>query len=333
MKTAGLKAGGAILAMLLLAAACAAPPPMLPPAPQPAGPGVQLVVTPVALEDSDPARASVDGFSYAGGVAITDPITNRVHGLSDLKITPDGRMLAISDLGDRFEATLRFDAAHRLVGVTDGKVWPLMRPDGQPVQGKTEGDAEGLAVLANGDQLVSFERDHRIWLYPADGGPPRAAPMPNSLFSENEGMEGLTQYPFAGPDAYLVGSEEGEVWLCRLAAACQTFATLNGPDLDFGLTALAAYDDGSVVAVHRAYDPLRGARILVSIYRPATLKTRNPQPMARMTLQGSLTRDNFEGVALVTSPSGRTRLLLLADDNASPNQRTLLMAFDWPAIP
>ncbi len=30
----------------------------------------------------------------------------------------------------------------------------------------TEADAEGLDILPDGDRLVSFERNHRLWLYP-----------------------------------------------------------------------------------------------------------------------------------------------------------------------
>ena len=319
---------GLVLAGLLASCATPAPPP-LPDKPQPAGPEIQLVTTPVPFDASNPARTNLNGFTYMGGLAITDPVTNRVHGLSDLKITPDGRIVTISDFGDLFEARLQFGADTRLTGLTDGKLWPLKRPDGQPVQGKTEGDAEGVAILANGDRLVSFEQDHRIWRYPAAGGPPVVVPRPGNLFSENEGMEGLTEYPFAGPDAYLVGSEEGEVWLCKLSAACQTFSVLNGPDLEFGLTALAPFQDGSLVAVHRAWDAVRGTRITVSVYATAALKARQPQPMARLSLQAPLTVDNIEGVAMVTSPSGATRILLLSDDNASARQRTLLLVFDW----
>ena len=319
---------GLVLAGLL--AACAAPaPPPLPDKPQPAGPEIQILTTPVPLDPANPQRTSLNGFTYMGGVAITDPVTNRVHGLSDLRVTPDGRIVTISDFGDLFEAKLQFGQDSRLGGLTDGKLWTLKRPDGQTVQGKLESDAEGLAILANGDRLVSFERDHRIWRYPAAGGPPVAAPKPGNLFSENEGMEGLTEYPFAGPDAYLVGSEEGEVWLCKLSAACQTFSVLNGPDLEYGLTALAPFQDGSLVAVHRAWDPVRGSRITVSVYAAAALKSRQPQPMARLVLNAPLTTDNIEGVALITSPTGATRMLLLSDDNASGSQRTLLMVFDW----
>jgi hypothetical protein len=48
-------------------------------------------------------------------------------------------------------------------------------------------DAEGMAILANGDRLVSFERNHRIWLYPRqpDGtyGLPRAVNKPATTCS------------------------------------------------------------------------------------------------------------------------------------------------------
>ncbi len=318
---------GLIAALAL--AACAAPRVELPAEPQPAGPAIKLQAVAVPLDTRDPARDRIGGFAYAGGLAITSPDNALFHGLSDMKITPEGVLVAVTDFGDLVEMRMDFDPAGRLVGVTDGKMWPLKGPDGQAVQGKAQADAEGLAILANGDRLVSFERDHRIWRYPAGGGPPVVAPMPANLFSDNEGMEALTQYPVAGPDAYLVGSEEGEVWLCRLAAACQAFSVLALPDLDFALTAFAAFGDGSLVTIHRAYDPVRGARGLVSVYTAAALKRRTPLPVATMMLDGSLTRDNFEGVALVTGPGGVSRILILSDDNKSASQRTLLMAFDW----
>ena len=51
------------------------------------------------------------------------------------------------------------------------------------------------------------------------------------------------------------------------------------------------------------------------------------------TLDGAITRDNFEGIALSKSPSGATRIYLLSDDNDAPQERTLLMAFDWTPPP
>ena len=324
---------------------CAKAPPqpaVLPVAPVKAGPEIALVATPVPLSAANPAPPSLAGgavgrFVYAGGVAITSPDTARLHGLSDLRIGADGALVAVSDAGDLFEARLKLDEAGRLVGLTDGKLSPLKGLDGQPLQGKAQGDAEGLAVLATGDRLVSFERDHRIWLYPrlADGtfGPPRAVNKPATTFPENEGMEALTAYPAAGPDAYLVGGEEGEVWLCRLSVPCVGVAPQSPPDFTWGLSGFAAFEGQAVASLFRAYDPVRGWRAQVRFVVDPRAPAARQAVAASLTLDGAVTRDNFEGIALTRTPAGATRVYLLSDDNDALQERTLLMAFDWTAPP
>ena len=42
-----------------------------------------------------------------------------------------------------------------------------------------------------------------------------------------------------------------------------------------------------------------------------------------------LTRDNFEGLAIVAGAGTTKRLYLLSDNNYSTAQRTYLLAFDW----
>jgi len=323
-----------------LLAACAprpAPAPPLPAAPVKAGPDIVLQTVAVPLDASDPGRTMLEGFSYAGGIAITSPQTTRLHGLSDMAIAGDGTLQAVTDNGDRVSARLKLDEAGRLVGLTDGKLEPFRDPEGQPLQGKDAGDAEGIAILANGDRLVSFEHQHRIWLYPAlpDGGwgPPRRAPMPSTIFPDNEGMEAIAAYPVASPDAYLVGGEEGELWLCRLSTTCQSIAPQPGPDFLWGLTAMTAFDGKAVATLHRSYDPIRGWRgLLRFVADPLAPSTRQVQ-FASLHIDGSTTRDNFEGVVLSRAPSGATRVYLLSDDGALPGERTLLMAFDWTPPP
>ena len=316
------------------------PPPAVttPAAPVKAGPEIEVVATPVPLDASNPARTTVEGgFTYAGGLVLTSPSTSRLHGLSDLAVGTDGQLTAISDEGDLFEARLKLDAAGRLVGVTDGKLRPLTGLDGQALQGKQQSDAEGLAMLATGDRLVSFERDHRIWLYPVapngGWGTPRAAPRPATVFPDNEGMEALAAYPAAGPDAYLVGGEEGEAWLCRLSADCKALAPQAGPDFTWGLTAFAPFDGPAIATLHRGYDPIRGWRAMVRFVSDPTLPAARQRTTATLHLDGSLVRGNFEGLALTRSPSGSTRLYLITDDGAPGDQRTLLVAFDWTAPP
>lgn len=335
----------AALALVLLGglvASCGAPAPppiVLPAAPVKAGPEITVVTTPVPMDAANPAKVQAEGgFTYAGGLALTSPDTTRLHGLSDLRIGGDGALIAISDQGDVFEATLQLDANGRLVGLTNGKLRPLPGLNGQPVQGKREGDAEGLAVLSNGDRLVSFEGDHRIWLYPAqaDGGwgTPRAVPKPATVFPDNEGMEAISAYPAAGPDAYLVGGEEGEVWVCRLSADCKSLPPQSGPDFTWGLTAFAAFQGTAVATLHRGYDPIRGWRAIVRFIADPTLPPARQRTAASLHIDGAMPRDNFEGLALSSAPSGATRIYLISDDGAVSNQqRTLLLAFDWTPPP
>jgi hypothetical protein len=314
-----------------------------PPAPVKAGPEINVTTTPVPLDAANPAKIDAGGgFTYAGGLVLTSTDTTRLHGLSDLSVTADGRLTAISDDGDLFEAKLQLDATGRLVGVTDGKLQPLKGLDGQPLQNKQHADAEGLAVLPNGDRLVSFERDHRIWRYAVgpDGtwSRPAPAPKPATIFPDNEGMEAISAYPAAGPDAYLVGGEEGEVWLCRLSADCKALPPQSGPDFTWGLTGFAPFAGAAVATLHRGYDPVRGWRSVVRFISDPTKPLAQQRTSAALHIEGAMPRDNFEGVSLTGpppgAPAGSTRLYLISDDGAISNsQRTLLLAFDWVAPP
>ncbi len=320
------------IALVLLLAACAVPqpepPPALPPAPVPPDGSIEIVATPVPLNAGDPSQDRVGRFVYAGGVALTSADTSRLHGLSDFKILPDGTLAAVSDEGDLLSAKLQLGADEQLIGLTDAILRPLTGPDGKPLQGKENADAEGFAVMGNGERLVSFERNHRIWRYGADGGVAEA-PMPQTLFSDNEGMEALSPYPPAGADAYLVGGEEGETWLCHLATKCESAPRLNLPSLDYGLTSIAAFDGAAIAVLYRAYDPIRGPRAVIRIIGEPLRAKPAPVIVDSFALEGALTRDNFEGLALVRNAKGGARLYLLSDDNFSGSQRTLLMAFDW----
>ncbi|UAL10018.1 esterase-like activity of phytase family protein [Caulobacter segnis] len=321
------------------------PPPVVatPPAPVKAGPEITVTTTPVPLDPADPAKVVVGGgFTYAGGLALTSADTSRLHGLSDLSVTTDGRLTAISDEGDVFEAQLRLDAGGKLVGLSGGKLRPLPGLDGQPLPGKQKADAEGLAVLPNGERLVSFEGDHRIWRYAVtpDGtwSRPAPAPKPSTIFPDNEGMEAIAAYPAAGPDAYIVGGEEGEVWLCRLSSECRSLPPQSGPDFTWGLTAFAPFAGTAVATLHRGYDPIRGWRAVVRFISDPTLPPARQRTIAALHIDGAMPRDNFEGLALAGpppgAPPGATRLYLISDDGAvGKNQRTLLLAFDWVAPP
>lgn len=314
---------GAVAAALALSACSGQPP--LPAHPIAAGPQVGVQATPVPLLAANPAQDRVGAFVYAGGVELTSADTSRLHGLSDLKVWPDGRLLSVSDEGDVFEGRLVLDGAGRLVGVTGGKLWPLTGEDGQPLSahGKQESDSEGIAELANGDRLVSLERDDRILLYPAAGGPPRRAPSPNVVFPDNLGMEALTDAPALGPDAYIVGGEaSGQTWICRLSSGCAD-SVLVAKSEEFGLTAVTPLPGGGRAYLLRAFSVLQGVRILLRV------TDAGGTTVDELKLAAPLTVDNLEGIAALPQADGSVRFYLISDDNFSKLQRTLLLAFDW----
>jgi hypothetical protein len=309
----------------LLASCAPTPPPTLPAAPIPAGPGIVIQATPVPLNAQDPRQTAIGDFSYAGGVALTSDQTSRLHGLSDLKVWPDGRVLVVGDQGDLLEATLVLDYAGHLTGLKAARLTSVIGDDGLPItsHGEHEYDSEGIAEFPNGDRLISLEQDDRVLFYPHAGGLPRRAPMPDIKYVFNKGMEALAVDPAAGPDAYLVGIEaSGETFVCRLSAACVKDRSAALGD-GYELSAVELLSGGRRAYLLRAYDPVRGSRIILRIVDA------KDGVIDELSLAKPLTVDNFEGVASAPSPNGGVRFYLISDDNFSTSQRTLLVAFDW----
>jgi hypothetical protein len=305
----------AALALALLLCACGQPTAGSPP--------IRIKAEPLPLDPDDPGHVRFDAFTYAGGLVLTSGDTGRLHGLSDLKIDAAGSLIAQGDEGDVLEAHLRLDAKGRPAGLDDAHMSRLVGPDGLELKRKDEADSEGVAVLANGDRLVSFERHDRILLYPAGGGRPRLAPSPDVAFPYNTGMEALAADPEHGADAYLVGSEgDGRLWACKVSGTCVEQRRIAVPPA-FGLTAIATLPDGRLAALTRAFDPLRSVRAQISI------TGRDGAELGRLAMAKPLNIDNFEGLAALPRPDGSIRFYVISDDNFAWFQRTLFMAFDW----
>ena len=115
----------------------------------------------------------------------------------------------------------------------------------------------------------------------------RPAPAPEADFPLNGGLEALAPDPERGADAYVVGGEEsGETWTCRLTAACVQGPTV-AKGAEFGLVAMRRLPGDQSAYLLRAWDPLRGSRIVLTIAGPAG-------EVARMEMSKPLTVDNFE---------------------------------------
>jgi hypothetical protein len=264
-----------------------------------------------------------NGVRFAGGVEWVLAEDSPLHSLSDLKLLDSTAFVSVSDAGDLVRGRLRLDATGRLVGVEGLQFRRLTLMDGTPIVAKVDGDAEGLAVNADGDLLVSFERDHRIWNY-GDPRQPRSSPLPvrspDTVFALNDGMEGIA----AGPAGWRVTGESGGVWDCtavRCIAVVAPEPLLT--DSDYRVTGMDRDPSGDGwLVVQRSYSPPVDAR--AQVRRMAADGTLGPV-LIELKLPG--TTDNFEGLAAVAE-NGTTRLYLLSDDNNNAAQRTLLLAFD-----
>ena len=318
---------GAIAAMALTLAACVTSQITLPLHPVAAGDQITIDATPAPLDPSDPGRTAIGDFVFAGGVSLTSAQTSRLHGLSDLRIQSDGSVFSVTDDGDLVTGKLVLDRAGRLVGLSAGTLRPLTGLLEEPLEGKDWGDAEGITFMPGGATIVSFERHHRVWLYPEVGSKkPVPQPIPSVAMGDNEGMEGVAAAPTVGVNAYWVGVEPGSIWICHLQLACDEVPGLPRPPAGYGLSALTTGPNGELVILHHSYIPAIGSRIIVTIVRdPMGAKT----VIGQFALTPPMTVDNFEGIATVPRGAGGWRLYILADDNFSATQRTLMMAFDW----
>ncbi len=329
-KRAWVPAFAGMIGLLLSACATEIPAP-LPPAPVAYGPAITIQATPVPLNPSDPSQTAVGNFTYAGGVALTSEQTSRLHGLSDIKVWPDGRILAIGDQADLLEARIVLDHQGHLAGLTDARLTAVPDVDGQPLlpKGQEEFDTEGIAEFPDGGRIVTLEQRDRVFYIPKGRTTPRLAPIPDYPFIHNQGLESVAVDPLGGRDAYVVGDEKtGKTWTCRVSAGCTPGPTAPLID-DFELAGMDILTGGRRAYLLRAFDALRGSRNILRITGP------DGAVIDELRIQRPLTVENFEGVAAVASPNGGLRFYLVCDDNFGvysgkpTGQKTLLLAFDW----
>lgn len=295
---------------------------------------VAVTATPVPINDAD-LEAGTGQLVYAGGVHITSDF-NRLHGLSDIKFEDTETFWSVTDEGLLARGRVQLDASGRLVGVEGMQVRPLVDPDNQPLIPKYLADAEGLALMPNGELLVSFERAHRVWRYDREGRWLGERLIPDFPFSENEGMEGIADdRGYGAGGGYWGMGESGGLWLCEMTGCELSGQMPSRPleDSDPRPTSLSfvgggMQDDGYYL-LERAYHADRNTNtIRISLLDPWMHWLEAPTQRVLATFTAPATVDNFEGIAAVRRPDGGVRLYILSDDNFNPGQRTLLLAFD-----
>lgn len=297
---------------------------------------IALTTKPVGWNDAEPSK-----LSPMKGVQVyeIESEDSRIGGLSGLDFLDDDTLILVTDQGD----LVWLD-----VDVSTGKpadaayITFLKSADGKPLDGKTQGDAEGIAW--NGEYAyVSFERDHRILGYDIEGCGANARGIEVIRFSEsdfgtstpvkpNGGLEALTDFG----DGLLAGLETrvndaGGMSYIRPAAAGSFNISLPLPDVTLlvGAEVIAEPDgSGRIYVLTRSYDPFRGNTTGIVTAR-ITAKGEMSDPEVVVHFGKPITVDNFEGIAVRRLSDGTDRMFIISDDNFSPKQRTLLGVLDY----
>ena len=246
-------------------------------------------------------------------------------GFSGAEMDVDGRTLTlITDRGSLVVARL-IRHGDRLIAVRLGRRTALKASDGLALP-DIEGDAEDIAIGADGQAFISFERHHRVdRLTLSDGRLNQYVPAPDAgRLGLNSGLESLAidshgrlftipEKPPQGESSLPLSVLENGAWRRYRSVPRR------GPFLPVS----ADFDDRDrLYLLERAFGPL-GFRSRIrrfDLTSPGATET-----ILLTTPPGRF--DNLEAITAWRDTAGDVRLTLVSDDNFFPIQRTQVVEF------
>ena len=259
-------------------------------------------------------------------LSFSEPITG-FGGLSGLHMMQNGsRMLAVSDRGRFLTADVVRDG-DTVTAVTNVTLQPILDRKGEPLR-TYRVDAEGLALLPDGRVAVSFEAEHRIWLYDRlDGKPTALPPHPDfRTLQNNSALEALA----VGPDGtiYALPERSGKLtrpfpvyryrngtWDTRLKVPRRGDHLVVGADVG---------PDGRLYVLERQYVTWVGFSTRVRRFDIGEGRLSGEEELLRTSVGA---HDNLEGISVWRDRAGRIRMSLIADDNFRFFQTTELVEY------
>ncbi len=293
---------------------------------------VDVFANPISVRPGVWFEATEGTLIFRGGFELRSR-DSRFGGLSGLTISGDGvELVAISDRGWWLKALLVYGTNGYLISLNGAELSPILNLNGRKNDDKAWLDAEALVRLPGGDFIVVFERVHRLWRYSNVGAIARALRI-NSIFTNlpyNRGIEALTTLDGgillaiaeSGPSAHILSG-----WIFDGVQA----GPLSYPyDGYFRPSDAARLDKHRILVLERGYNERRGvAARLMLLDVVSVIASSDLQPRPLIELGPPVPLDNFEGLAVRRDPLGKLFVYLLSDDNYSPNQRTLLLMFEY----
>ncbi|MEZ5819086.1 MAG: esterase-like activity of phytase family protein [Hyphomicrobiaceae bacterium] len=298
------------------------------------------------FQASNPGRRRFGKLEYRGGLVLSSA-DSAFGGWSGLMIEPDGRrLMAVSDEGAWLSAELTY-SGDAPSAVTDALIGPLVALKGRSLDRKRDLDAESITRLSGtldrGSVLISFERNHRIGVFPVVDrvleAPVRYLKLPAEArrMRPNKGLEAVAVLrggPFRG--SVVAFSERypgptarhtGWIWVKDTPHRI-TLADHGG----FEITDAVSLEDGTLIVLERRFRWTEGVKMRLRRLSASSVKP-GADLDGEILLEADLSSqiDNMEGLAAHRAPGGETVLTLISDNNFNPIlQRNLLLQFTLP---
>lgn len=300
---------------------------------------VAVTSEPIAAFGSDPARTQFGKLDFVGGLVMT--AENKLFGSwSSIRLRPDAtHFVGVSDNGDWITGALARDGNGRLSGLADVDVTPMIAKSGKPDSRKERMDAEGLAFRP-GEVLVSFERIHRVDVYP-DPGFASSRPLrslskliPDARLKANKSLETVAVAPKDGPleGAPMIVAEES-----LNPAGDMYAAVLEGPRKgifyvkrhgDFDISDGTFLPNGDLVLLERSFTLLSGVGMRIRRIPAGDIRPGVTVDGEEVYTAGSGDRiDNMEGIDAFHAADGSVHLILVSDNNNSFLQNNVMLEF------
>ncbi|MFL0670873.1 MAG: esterase-like activity of phytase family protein [Erythrobacter sp.] len=307
-----------LLAALAVALMCA-PGTWLRSAP-PTAPAADLA----AIRIADPRATGVPGWQLAGVWHLVSS-DSQFGGFSALLDRGEAGFTAFSDRGWRLDFASPEGPARppRLV---------RMFPD-QGLQHRFFDLEAAVRDPASGTFWVASENDHAIHRFAADGTPQGRRELRGRVpWLRNSGIEAMVRL---GDGRFVVlpeGQREGLIFpRDPVEGGKPARFAITVPEPGYDITDAAVLPDGRLMVVLRKLlSPLSdGWPPFASLIAVGDMPQAGGdfRPRTVLRLAGVVPPENYEGLALQARPDGRIAVWLIADDNISVFQRTLLAKF------
>ncbi len=313
-------------------------PPALAEAPESTRISVAVSARPIAaFEPRNPDKTRFGELVFRSGLVLSGSHP-RFGGYSGLWRSGDGRdLVAVTDNGFWLTAKVALRNG-RLTGLEGAELAPILGASGKPLHRSRYYDTESLCI-ADGVAFIGVERTHDVlrfdWAGEGVGARARIVPVPREVkrLPDNRGLEAIGVVPAGQPLAGSIvaisersGAEDAPTLGVILGRQPGLFQVTRHDGFD--ITDLAFLPNGDLLLLERWYRTLRGVGMRIRRVPGASLKA-GALLDGPVLIQADLGQeiDNMEGLA-VHQDGGKTVLTLIADDNFSFLQRTVMLEFE-----